>query len=48
MGVWKRDGVLKRPDNACMGVVRRGVAGLLAVLSVDIPEQLGRDEVTSK
>ena len=38
-GVRRRVGVLKRPDNACIGVVRRGVA----VLSVDIPERLGND-----
>lgn len=43
MGVRRRVGVLKRPDSACIGVVCRGVAGLLAVLSVDIPERLGND-----
>lgn len=43
MGVRRRVGVLKRSDSTCIGVVRRGVASLLAVLvlSVDIPERLG-------
>jgi len=46
-GVRRRVGVLKRPDSACM--VRRGVASLLVVLSVDIPEPLGNDvKVPSK
>lgn len=42
VGVRRRVGVLKRPESACMGVVRLGVAGLLVVLSVDMPEQLGK------
>lgn len=46
-GVRRRVGVLKRPDSACM--VRRGVASLLVVLSVDIREPLGNDvKVPSK
>jgi hypothetical protein len=36
VGVRRRVGVLKRPDNACIGVVLCRV--LLVVLSVDIPE----------
>lgn len=42
VGVRRRVGVLKRPESACIGVVRRGVAGLLVVFSVGIPERLGK------
>lgn len=35
VGVCRRVGVLKRPERACMGLMRRGVAGLL--FSVNIP-----------
>lgn len=42
VGVRRRVGVLKRPESACIGVVHRGVVGLLMPLSVDMPKRLGK------